>query len=120
MTPLTGIAAAVLLAVDSVWIAAASTNDFPQIPGWGQLGLAGLIIAAFYTDRVVTGRKYDQAIRERDAERERTEKAETFVKEKVADMVTESSVALRTVDSELLPLMRELREFLDHHKENHP
>lgn len=100
-------------------------DGIPSIPGWGQLGLAGVVIVAFYTDRVVTGRKYDAMVAERDAERKRTEEerkrteaAQEFLRDKVSEMIIESATSLRKVDEEVLPLLREVRERLDHDKEN--
>lgn len=98
-------------------VAAIGEGSDPLLPGWGQLGVLGLLVIAFFTDKIVTGKKYDQAIAERDAERTRTENAEKFLRDTVSSMVTESTLALRTVDAEAIPLLREVRDLLDQNKE---
>ena len=120
---LTGAASSIVLAADRL-VAAIDGGD-PLLPGWGQLGVLGLLVVAFFTDKIVTGKKYDAAIAERDKERERTERAEAFLRDTVSGMVTESTLALRTVDAEVLPLiretlplLRETKEALMHNKEN--
>ena len=87
--------------------------DDPLLPGWGQLGLAGLLILAFFTDKIVTGNKYNQAIKERDEERARTEKAEQKLEEKFLPALLETQLALRTVNDQTLPLLTEMREVIN-------
>lgn len=93
--------------------------DDPLLPGWGQLGVAGLALVAFYTDRVVTGNKYAQAIKERDDERARTEKAENKLEEKFLPALLDTQLALRTVNDQILPLLSDVREALNEWKAGH-
>lgn len=86
--------------------------DDPLLPGWGQLGLAGLLILAFYTDNVVTGKKYNQVVKERDEERARTEKAESKLEEKFLPALLETQLTLRTVNDQTPPMLVEVRELL--------
>ena len=86
--------------------------DDPLLPGWGQLGLAGLLILAFFTDKLVTGQKYNQAIKERDDERARTERAESKLEEKFLPALLETQLTLRTVNDQTLPILSEIRDLL--------
>lgn len=87
--------------------------DDPLLPGWGQLGLAGMLILAFFTDKIVTGAKYNQVVKERDEERARTQKAEDKLEEKFLPALLETQLALRTVNDQTLPLLNETREMLN-------
>lgn len=103
---LIGIVSSAVLIGNRLYVATAGDE---LLPGWGQLGVVGLLVIAFLTDQIVTGRKYNAIVKERDDERVRTEKAEAFLRDKVTEMITESSVALRTVNDEILPFLREVR-----------
>ena len=96
---------------------AAEVGGGSFLPGWAEGGLALVIIVAYSTDKVVTGRKYEQAIKERDEERARTEKAEAIAKELLTDQVfpalTETQITLRTVSDRVLPLLERVMGRLD-------
>lgn len=98
--PLTG-----MLALATTEGILAATGTDPLLPAWGQLGVLGLLVLAFFTDQIVTGRKYAQVVKERDEERKRTEAAEKKLEEKFLPALIDGYSALKTVNEILLPAL---------------
>lgn len=105
----TALVATTLLLADFLAADSAGGAD-PLLPPWGQLGVLGLLVMLFLFDRIVTGAKYDQMRKERDAERQRTEEAERKLEEKFLPALLDTQLALRTVNDETLPVLKALKD----------
>ena len=88
------------------------------LPGWAEGGILLAALIAFLTDKIKTGRDYNQIVKERDAERQRTEEAEKIAKELLTDKVfpalTETQLVLRNVSDAVLPALHRMNDRLDH------
>ena len=87
------------------------------LPGWAEGGILLAALVAFLTDKIKTGTAYNQAIKERDAERKRTEEAEMIAKdlltEKVFPALIETQLVLRNVSDAVLPAIEKINARID-------
>lgn len=107
---LTGIVCSIALISDGLL---ATSHDANLLPGWAELGIGGGFLLLFLADKIVTGAKYNQVVKERDEERHRTEVAESKLEEKFLPALLETQMTLRLVNDQVLPLMKDLREELE-------
>lgn len=101
----------------SLLVADTAPSVQEPLPGWAQYGILGLIIISWLTGFIVRGKDRDQAIKERDEERKRTDAAEAASKslmmEKIFPALTAYQLALQNVNDVMVPTMERMADRLD-------